>query len=109
MVKNTGSTAGREVVQLYVSDNKSDVMRPRKELKGFEKVELMPGEEKTVEFRLGKRAFAYYSPDKGDWVTEDGEFRILVGSSSRDIRLEAAVQMRSAVPEEKFHPQFCGK
>jgi beta-glucosidase len=101
MVKNTGSTAGREVVQLYVSDTKSDVLRPRKELKGFEKVELMPGEEKTVEFRLGKRAFAYYSPDKGDWVTEDGEFRILVGSSSRDIRLEAAVQMRSAVPERK--------
>jgi beta-glucosidase len=94
-VKNTGSTAGKEVVQLYVSDGDSEVLRPRKELKGFEKVDLMPGEERTVGFKLGKRAFAYFSTDKKDWVAEDGEFKILAGSSSRDIRLEAAVQLSS--------------
>lgn len=100
-VKNTGGVAGREVIQLYVSDIQSEVLRPRKELKGFEKVELMPGEEKTVSFRLGERAFAYYSTDKKDWVAEEGEFRILAGSSSRDIRLGAAVQLKSGRPEKK--------
>lgn len=100
-VKNTGSVAGREVVQLYVSDTECDVLRPKKELKGFEKIELMPGEEKTVIFRLGKRAFAYYSAEKRDWAAEDGEFRILAGSSSRDIRLETAVRFKSLRPERK--------
>ncbi len=100
-VKNTGSVAGREVIQLYVSDTESEVLRPRKELKGFEKVGLMPGEEKTVVFRLGKRAFAYYSPDKRDWVAEEGEFRILAGSSSGDIRLEASVLLKSAGSAKK--------
>jgi beta-glucosidase len=100
-VKNTGSAAGREVVQLYVSDTESEVLRPKKELKGFEKVWLMPGEEKTVVFRLGKRAFAYYSTDKKDWVAEEGEFRILAGSSSRDIRLETAVRLKNAVQQRK--------
>ncbi len=101
-VKNTGSVAGREVVQLYVSDTESEVLRPRKELKGFEKVELMPGEEKTVSFRLGKRAFAYYSAEKKDWIVEEGEFRILAGSSSRDIRLEVPVQLKPVKPERKI-------
>jgi beta-glucosidase len=89
------------VIQLYVSDTESEVLRPRKELKGFEKVGLMPGEEKTVVFRLGKRAFAYYSPDKRDWVAEEGEFRILAGSSSGDIRLEASVLLKSAGSAKK--------
>ncbi len=101
-VKNVGSIAGREVIQLYVADVQSEVLRPRKELKGFEKVELMAGEEKTVSFRLGKRAFAYYSPEKKDWVAEEGEFRILAGSSSWDIRLEAPVQLKPVKHERKI-------
>jgi beta-glucosidase len=100
-VKNTGSVIGKEVVQLYISDVKSKVLRPKKELKGFEKVELLPGEEKTVMFRLGKRAFAYYCTDKKDWVVEDGEFKVLVGSSSRDIRLESVVTLSSLDVERK--------
>lgn len=98
-LKNTGRAAGKEVVQLYVSDADSAVLRPRKELKGFEKVELMPGEEKTVRFSLGKRAFSYYSTEKKDWVAEDGEFKILAGSSSRDIRLDAALLLSSTKKE----------
>ena len=66
-VKNTGSMAGKEVVQLYVADKESTVIRPIKELKGFEKVELAPGETKTVTFTLDKRAFAFYSVKLQDW------------------------------------------
>ena len=86
-VKNTGSAEGKEVVQLYVSDRESSVIRPKKELKGFEKVSLRAGESKRVVFRLDKRAFAYFEPRINDWVVEYGAFDILVGSSSADIRL----------------------
>ena len=96
-VKNTGSMAGREVVQLYVSDKESTVIRPVKELKGFEKVELAPGETKTVTFRLDKRAFAYYSVKIHDWHVETGAFDLLVGSSSQDIRVTKEVHVESTV------------
>jgi beta-glucosidase len=65
------------------------VQRPMKELKGFAKVALQPGEEKTVAFELNERALAYYDPDQKAWVVEPGEFEALIGSSSRDIRLKA--------------------
>jgi beta-glucosidase len=87
-VKNTGAAAGKEVVQLYVRDVRASVQRPVKELKGFAKVALQPGEEKTVAFELNERALAYYDPDQQAWVTEPGEFEVLIGSSSRDIRLK---------------------
>lgn len=90
-VKNTGTCIGKEVVQLYVRDEQSRVNRPVRELKGFEKVELAPGEETTVSFTLGKKAFAYYEPEVHDWFVESGAFAVEIGASSRDIRLTAQV------------------
>lgn len=90
-VKNTGGVPGSEAVQLYVGDVESTVRRPVRELKGFERVDLLPGEEKIVSFTLDKRAFAYYEPKIHDWFVESGEFRIEVGASSRDIRLSDTV------------------
>jgi beta-glucosidase len=85
-VTNTGQRAGKEVVQIYVSDPESSLARPPKELKRFEKVSLRPGERKTVTFELDDRALAFYDPYKGYWVLEPGRFEVLAGSSSRDIR-----------------------
>ncbi len=96
-VTNTGSVAGKEVVQLYVADRESTVIRPVKELRGFEKVELAPGETKTVEFILEQRAFAYYSVRIHDWHVETGEFDIMVGKSSQDIVLTKTVKVESTV------------
>ncbi|HQE50296.1 MAG TPA: glycoside hydrolase family 3 C-terminal domain-containing protein, partial [Fervidobacterium sp.] len=87
-VKNTGKVKGKEIVQLYVRDVESKVNRPEKELKGFEKIELAPGEEKTVTFKLDKRSFAYYNTEIRDWYVESGEFEILVGKSSKEIELK---------------------
>ncbi len=92
-VKNTGSAAGKEVVQLYVSDLKSSLPRPPKELKGFAKVGLKPGESGTVTFSLDERALAFWNPVKKAWVAEPGEFEVLVGSSSRDIRVKAKFKL----------------
>ncbi|MDM5239635.1 glycoside hydrolase family 3 C-terminal domain-containing protein [Bacillus cereus] len=94
-VKNIGSTAGKEVVQLYIKDVESTMIRPEKELKGFEKVELQPGEEKTVSFTLNKRSFAYYNVELKDWHVETGEFEILVGKSSREIILHDSIYVQS--------------
>ncbi len=94
-VANTGQRAGKEVVQLYVRDVEASVMRPEKELKGFQKVALAPGERKTVTFTLDARALAFYDPEQGAWVAEAGEFEVLVGSSSRDIRARGAFALRS--------------
>jgi len=94
-VKNTGTRAGKEIVQLYVRDVESRVIRPDKELKGFDKVSLAPGEEKTVVFELDKRSFAFYDAEAADWVVETGAFDILIGSSSRDIALSEKVTVNS--------------
>lgn len=96
-VTNTGKMAGKEVVQLYVADKESAVIRPEKELRDFAKVELMPGETKTVSFTLGKRAFAYYNTTIHDWHVETGEFVIQIGRSSRDIVLQETVTVESTV------------
>ncbi|NOK59291.1 MAG: Periplasmic beta-glucosidase [Chloroflexi bacterium AL-W] len=96
-VTNTGTVAGQEIVQCYVRDVESGLMRPDKELKGFAKVALDPGETKTVTMKLDFRAFAYYHPLYKQWITEDGEFEILVGASSADIRLQTTVSLRSTV------------
>jgi beta-glucosidase len=101
-VKNTGDMAGKEIVQLYVRDVESNIPRPLKELNGFEKVSLMPGEEKVVSFLLGKRAFAYYNVKLKDWHVETGAFEILVGKSSRDILLKETVYVESTVTIKKI-------
>jgi beta-glucosidase len=85
-VRNSGKRAGAEVVQLYVHDGDASVDRPVKELKGFQRVELKPGEAKTVTFTLDRSAMSFYSTAKKAWVAEPGQFEVLVGASSRDIR-----------------------
>ena len=99
-VTNTGKVEGKEVVQLYVTDKESSLIRPVKELKGFEKVSIKPGESKNVMFKLDKRAFAFYSEAAHDWLVEEGDFIISVGSSSRDIRLtdEVFVSSKDRIP-----------
>ncbi|MVN78157.1 glycosyl hydrolase [Hymenobacter sp. HMF4947] len=92
-VTNTGKTAGAEVVQVYVKDEQASVKRPEKELKGFQKVFLKPGETKTVDLTLDTNAFQYYDEAKKQWVLEPGKFDVLVGSSSRDIRLTGNVTL----------------
>ena len=87
-ITNTGKVPGSEIVQLYVGDCASSLPRPLKELKGFAKVSLQPGETCRVEFILDSRAFAFYDPDRKGWVVEPGIFEIQVGSSSRDIRVK---------------------
>ncbi|MCB9419670.1 MAG: glycoside hydrolase family 3 C-terminal domain-containing protein [Ardenticatenaceae bacterium] len=87
-VTNTGSVAGQEVVQVYVRDEEARVARPLQELKAFAKAALQPGETKTVTLTLNQQSLAFYDTAVHDWVTEPGEFTLLVGSSSRDIRLQ---------------------
>ena len=92
-VRNMGKRAGAEVVQLYVHDGHSKIDRPTRELKGFGRVELKPGETKTVQMKLDRAAFSYWSPESKTWVAEPGTFEIQVGASSRDIRLRAPVEL----------------
>lgn len=92
-VRNTGKVKGKEVVQLYVGMPESHTIRPVKELRGFEKIELEPGEEKTVTFTLAKRAFAYYRTDISDWYVESGDYTIMAAKSSRDIACTATVNV----------------
>ncbi|WP_238387921.1 glycoside hydrolase family 3 C-terminal domain-containing protein [Pararcticibacter amylolyticus] len=92
-IQNTGIKAGAEVVQLYVKDKKASVKRPEKELKGFQKVFLKPGESVTVAFRLDKDAFSFFDEKTGKWVQEAGDFELLAGSSSRDIRVKSKVKL----------------
>lgn len=94
-IKNTGDVAGSEIVQVYVAKPESKIFRAPKELKGFVKIHLEPGEEKKVSVELDDRAFAFWNTATEDWCVESGEYKILVGASSRDIRLEAAAKMKS--------------
>jgi beta-glucosidase len=86
-ITNNGPVAGKEVVQLYIADPASSLPRPPKELKGFVKVALEPGESKEVSFSLDERSFSFYDPYRRSWVAEAGEFKVLVGASAQDIRL----------------------
>ncbi len=94
-VTNSGGVKGKESVQVYVHDVRSQYPRPVQELKGFAKVELEPGETKRVTVLLNERAFAYFVPHLNDFAVETGEFEIRVGASSRDIRLTESVQFKS--------------
>ncbi len=93
-VRNTGTRAGAEVVELYVHDGHAKIDRPVHELKGFERVELKPGETKAVTFQLDRAAFSYWNPATKAWQADPGIFEIQVGASSRDIRLRTPVQLR---------------
>lgn len=112
-VTNTGSCAGKEVVQIYVSDRESHMFRPKKELKGFEKVFLEPGETKTVTIVLLEDAFSYYVPHLGRFAVESGMFDILAGASSADIRLQGEVEflseddVRMPLTEDDMFRDFC--
>lgn len=92
-VTNTGDRAGKEAVQLYVGALQSEVIRPVRELKGFKKVELAPGETKTVTFTLDSRSFAYFDMEINDWFVETADYEISVGSSSRDLRQKTTVKV----------------
>lgn len=94
-IKNTGDIDGAEVAQVYVKDVESTIFRPEKELKGFAKVFLKAGEEKEVSITLNRRAFAFYNVKAQDWTVESGDFEILVGASSADIRLSDTVNVKA--------------
>ena len=98
-VKNTGSRAGKAVVQLYVGDTEGyqNAIRPVRELKGFKKVDLQPGESREVSFTLGKRSFAYWNTQIHDWYVETGDFSIEVGDSVASLPLKATVKVESTV------------
>jgi beta-glucosidase len=93
-VKNTGSREGAEVAEVYVGDSHASVPRPVKELKGFAKVHLRPGESKRVTVSLDRRAFSFYDVEKNNWKAEAGKFSILVGSSSEKIELQGEFTLR---------------
>jgi len=102
-VTNSGDIAGKEVVQLYVKDVEASVQRPEKELRGFHKLELAPGESREVRFVLSDRDFSFYSTRHGRWIAESGDYQLLVGASSRDIRLLQGVTLQST---EKLNYRF---
>lgn len=92
-VKNTGTLTGKEVIQLYVAPPQNDTVRPVRELRGFEKVEIEPGETKHVTFTLDMRAFAYWNTEIHDWYVESGSYSILIGKNVQEILLEEPVQI----------------
>ena len=93
-MKNIGSRTGKEVIQLYISDKKSSLPRPVKELKGFQKVELAPGEEKIVSITVNKEALAVFDDVKHEWIAEPGKFNALIGTSSRDIKGKVEFELK---------------
>ena len=95
-VQNTGKRAGDEVVQLYVHDVEASVKRPKKELRGFERISLKPGEKKTVSFPLPAEKLSFYDVKSKSFVVEPGQFEVLVGSSSEDIRAKGRLEVTTA-------------
>ena len=93
IIKNTGSKAGKEVVQCYVNDIESSVLKAHKELKAFQKIELQPNEEKKVTLNIPNKSLSYFNEATRSWVFEPGEYQFMFGSSSRDIRLKQAVNI----------------
>ena len=102
-VRNGGKRAGQEVIQVYVHDVQSNLRRPEKELKAFCKISLDAGETKTVSIHLDKEAFWYYDPAKNGWIVEPGEFEIMIGASSRDLRLRANTTLLASEDSARFH------
>jgi len=96
-IKNTGDVIGSEVVQLYIEDCEASVKRPKKELKGFSKVKLVPGEEKTITFNINEKMLSFYDVKSNGWKSEPGKFLIHIGSASDDIKLTAEFELLSAL------------
>jgi beta-glucosidase len=103
-VTNTGKVPGKEIVQVYVRDVNSSFARPEKELKAFAKVEIKPGKKKTITFTLDREAFWYFDVFKNGWNTESGEFEILVGASSRDVKEKRSVMLEPEPRASRLHP-----
>lgn len=104
-VRNSGGRAGKEVVQVYVGEDQPSVARPVRELRAFQKISLAPGESVRVEFRLDRRAFAFWATEQSGWAVNPGEYPISVGSSSADIRLRAtALILPPAIPAQIHTP-----
>jgi beta-glucosidase len=95
-LENTGARAGAEIAQLYIHQDQPSLPRPAQELKGFAKILLQPGEKQTVAIPLNRTAFAFYNPAQPGWVAERDTFQILIGSSSRDLRLRDHFQLAEA-------------
>ena len=93
-ITNVGEREGAEVVQLYIHDNESSLPRPIKELKGFQKIKLAPGETAQVSFVITKESLSFYHPDKHTWIAEPGKFQALIGSASDDIRAKVSFDLR---------------
>jgi len=106
-VTNTGARAGSEVAQLYISAETSQVRRPIKELKGFDKVKLESGESKEISFNITPGDLAYYEPEIANWLTEPGDYQVLIGSSSDDIRLRDEINIASPItPGVSIRPEY---
>ena len=95
LIENTGQFTGKEVVQLYISQSSPALERPPKELKGFAKIELEPGEREWLELELDYQDLAYYHPDAG-WIVEEDQYKIMIGASSRDIKFTEEIQVESS-------------
>jgi beta-glucosidase len=93
-IKNVGTVYGREVVQIYVKDDEASLPRPLKELKGFIKVDLQPGETKSITHKLDREAWGFYEERGAHWVAESGSFKICVAASSTDIRLSGDATLK---------------
>ena len=100
-VRNAGERAGDETVQLYVHERQPPIERPVHELKAFQKINLVPGETKTVALKLDSSAFSYYSPEHHKWELPSDDFEIQVGDSSRDIRLTGQIKVAGSPSEKK--------
>lgn len=96
-MSNDSSIAGKEVVQLYLQDVEATVPRPLKELKGFSKVSLLPGQTKTVHLTLNKRDLSFWDVKQQNWLAEPGEFKVMIGSASDDIRLTGGFRLETAL------------
>ena len=111
-VENTGKMSGAEVAQLYIAPKKNGTFRPAQELKGFVRITLAPNEKKRAEITLSDRSFALWSTKHNDWVVESGEYEILVGASSRDIRLHGTVTRKGITEklydEPELEPYYTG-
>lgn len=108
-LKNTGQVTGKEVVQIYVKNPKQNIIRANKELRGFQKIELSPQEEKTLEFTLDEQAFSIYDTEQKKEIMVSGDYEILVGSSSQDIRLKAIVEVKGQTisrNEKELFPDY---
>ncbi len=105
-ITNTGKCEGAEIVQLYVKSQKARLIRPEKELKGFEKINLLPGETDTIRYTLNKRDFSYYDCSNKKWVVETGLYEIWIGKSSRNICLKRTVNVIST---DALKPSLTGE